>query len=432
MHRSTTSRPARFRPAATVALLAGGGLLAGTLGVAVPASADNVNTAPTSTLKGGATQLKLPYGVATTAGGATYVANPGDTSILSFAADARTGAAPLRRISGPATLLSVPVAVALDANGFVYVSNAGGNGSITVYAPNANGDAAPVTRILGPAGSLLGARGLDVSPGGAVTVAVATGSVVTFGPSASGTAAPVETIKGAATTLAAPFGVLRQRDGDLTVSDATGSVTTFAEGADGNQAPKTRITGGASGLVNVQDVGQDSAGHLYVVTSTSPSIRVFDEDADGGVAPLRSIAGVATGLSAPRGIEVLPDRRIKVASSVNDSVLTFAPLFPLKPPTTVKAPTKPRTVTVSGTRRSTKRVLRWSAPASTGGAAVTSYRITVTHAGDPVLTRTVSAGARKATLTRSRLARGRNRIVVRAVNRAGRGAAAVVTIRVRK
>jgi hypothetical protein len=51
---------------------------------------------------------------------------------------------PIRMIAGPATGLQAPAAVALDAHDTLYVVNAS---SVTVYAPNAAGNAHPLRMI---------------------------------------------------------------------------------------------------------------------------------------------------------------------------------------------------------------------------------------------------------------------------------------------
>ena len=55
-------------------------------------------------------------------------------------------------LSGPSTQLSQPYQIAFDAAGFMYVANAGqatGDGRVTVFAPNANGDTPPVRVLTG-------------------------------------------------------------------------------------------------------------------------------------------------------------------------------------------------------------------------------------------------------------------------------------------
>lgn len=56
---------------------------------------------------------------------------------------------PLRKIEGPHTGINGPLGIAVDTDGTIYVANNNSN-SITVYAPQASGDAAPIRTIAGP------------------------------------------------------------------------------------------------------------------------------------------------------------------------------------------------------------------------------------------------------------------------------------------
>ena len=60
---------------------------------------------------------------------------------------------------GASTGLNGPTGIALDAAGNLYVANTLGN-SITVYAPGASGDAAPVATISGGHTGLNGPIGI--------------------------------------------------------------------------------------------------------------------------------------------------------------------------------------------------------------------------------------------------------------------------------
>ena len=70
----------------------------------------------------------------------------GAGSITVYAPDAIGNALPARTVSGPNTGLFVPCGVALDSAGNIYVAN---SDSITVYTPNASGNVAPVRTIRG-------------------------------------------------------------------------------------------------------------------------------------------------------------------------------------------------------------------------------------------------------------------------------------------
>jgi hypothetical protein len=79
-----------------------------------------------------------------------YVAN--GHSILVFAPDAHGNVAPIRTIKGPHTGLTNCVSIAVDPTGIVYAGNffaQDQDGHITVHAPGADGDVAPLRTITG-------------------------------------------------------------------------------------------------------------------------------------------------------------------------------------------------------------------------------------------------------------------------------------------
>lgn len=95
-----------------------------------------------------------PYGniIVTTngEGGGTYGTQP--VAVLTFSGNATGTATPTKKISGPDTGLQNLYGVATDKNGYTYVLNSpvnytGTNCAILVFAPGANGDAAPVATI---------------------------------------------------------------------------------------------------------------------------------------------------------------------------------------------------------------------------------------------------------------------------------------------
>ena len=137
----------------------------GTDQVTVYAAGANGNVAPIRTIKGPATKLMSPSGIALDANNNIYVVSgtftdKGGTldSVNVYAAGANGNVAPIRTISGPNTRLTNPVGVAVGADGTTYVANFGKvehgyqeNPKITVYAAGANGNVAPIRIIHGTA-----------------------------------------------------------------------------------------------------------------------------------------------------------------------------------------------------------------------------------------------------------------------------------------
>ena len=146
-----------------------------------------------------------------------YVANSASNSISVYAPGASGDVAPLRVISGPNTGISNPWSVALDAAGRVYVAN---SDSITVYAPGVGGppgsptaNAAPIRAISGFSARVWGPIGLALDAAGYLYVSNATANSITVyapgsgGPLGSSAAnvAPIRTISGPRTGLSLPY-----------------------------------------------------------------------------------------------------------------------------------------------------------------------------------------------------------------------------------
>jgi hypothetical protein len=137
------------------------------------------------------------FGIAVDTGGNVYVAPfPGDQGVVVYGPTASGNATPIRTISGTATTLGVILQIAVDSNANLYVANAG-NASIDVFAPGANGNVAPTRVIAGSATTLANAMGVAVDSTGAIYVCdvadtgMDTGpSVDVFAPGANGNAAP--------------------------------------------------------------------------------------------------------------------------------------------------------------------------------------------------------------------------------------------------
>ncbi len=129
-----------------------------------------------------------------------YVVNIGK-SVTVYAADAHGHAAPNRTISGSNTELKTSIGVALDADNNIYVANV--NNSVTVYAAAANGNVAPIQAIVGPSTGLKSPRGIALGPDGRIYVMNdQKGSVTVYATGANGNVAPIQNVHGSKTGLA--------------------------------------------------------------------------------------------------------------------------------------------------------------------------------------------------------------------------------------
>jgi hypothetical protein len=102
-------------------------------------------------IKGPATDLNDPIGLAVNRDGSLFVANTGGKNVLVFARGSSGNAAPVARIEGPATQLIEPQSLAIDASGRLYVLDGPRTTSaldpkhyVRVFAGDARGNVAPL------------------------------------------------------------------------------------------------------------------------------------------------------------------------------------------------------------------------------------------------------------------------------------------------
>jgi DNA-binding beta-propeller fold protein YncE len=117
----------------------------------------NGNATPLRTLKGIATGLRKPTGLALDpALDVLFVANFDTPSITAYPRTADGDVLPLRTITGPATQLNGPLGVAVDTiHGELLVANQNPP-SLTVYNKEADGNRDPIRVLAGPVTGLLG------------------------------------------------------------------------------------------------------------------------------------------------------------------------------------------------------------------------------------------------------------------------------------
>jgi sugar lactone lactonase YvrE len=109
---------------------------------------------PIATISGSHTHLDSPNAIAVGADGKIYVGNGGfgahpgtnaGASITIYGAGSHGNVPPIAFIQGKRTALDTPTALAVDHSGYIYVVN--NSGRVTVYAPCASGDVAPIASI---------------------------------------------------------------------------------------------------------------------------------------------------------------------------------------------------------------------------------------------------------------------------------------------
>src|SRR5882724_1434550 len=119
----------------------------------------NGDIAPIRVITGPNTRLEGAAALAIDNAGYLYVANAATSVVTIYEPNAHGNAVPIRTISGDHTRLAVPMSMAIDSLGNLYVLNTGGareNRTVTVYAPTADGNAAPIAILTSIQGGLVG------------------------------------------------------------------------------------------------------------------------------------------------------------------------------------------------------------------------------------------------------------------------------------
>lgn len=275
------------------------------------------DAAPLQTIAGSNTELRQPIGIAVDRRGKIYVANVfgggsnGYGSVLIFAPGANGNAAPVGTIT---TGLNYPFGVSLDSSDNVYVANNQGQ-SVTVYAAKTY---TPIRAIFGR-NTQLYPVGLTLDASGKLYVAnfndEASGSgwITVYNAGADGDVQPIEQIHGYKTGLTDPAGgIAVDANGNIYVANGgypkPQSLLVFAAGAHGDAKPIRKISGSKTQLTWASGLALDARGRIFA-TTTSPlsgptSVLVFAPDARGNVPPVREITGDQTGLFASAGIFV--------------------------------------------------------------------------------------------------------------------------------
>lgn len=273
---------------------------------------------------------------------------------------------PARSIGGRSTKLLHPCGVAVDDAGYLYVGSSigslphghpeleGHTGMITVYAPGANGDVAPVRTIVGDRTGLDSPCDLAVRGGEVYAANYGNGSITVHRTDADGDAAPRRVVAGPATGLSGntaddagpvPVTLAVAANGALHVGANTpgwpggpvtprGTVSVFVPGARGNVAPVRKLDGTRLGFAWVNDVALDRAGNLYVANGgefasdgARGNVQVFRKGATGKKPAAVRLGGSASRVHLPRALQVLDNGSVVVLDRLPLlSLNTYAPL----------------------------------------------------------------------------------------------------------
>lgn len=261
----------------------------------------------------------------------------GDDTIRVFAPDADGDAPPERIIAGPNTGLDQPTGLAIDSKGQLYVANGGRSArkrgyeqgresgleaGITVYGPEAAGDASPIGTL---AGGLVPDEGFlphRLTFGRRDSLFVKTTALLAvFAPGATGASVPARLIVqhiprppgGKWGTSRSPERfVLDQYDSMYVLSGDT--IMVYPPGYTMKEPESRRIAGPRTGIHSATDLALDDRGWLYVADRDSSLVKVFAPGATGDVAPARRIGGPRSRLFAPGTLLLDRKRRLYVAN----------------------------------------------------------------------------------------------------------------------
>jgi hypothetical protein len=263
------------------------------------------NVAPVRNISGPLTKLALSTAIGVDQTGEIFVGNT-DGVVTVYGPEANGNVIPSRTLPVRGTGFGV------DSGNRVYISDFS---AISVFASNSN---TLVRRISGPETGLSLANGsMAIDASGRLYVANqaagpcgSRGSITIYAANASGNAAPIASLSGDKTGIGGPLDVALDAAGNIYVNSYIGAgniepgILVFSPGSQGNVPPIARITATSRvGLAldangNIYSSDQTGAGAIFVYPPLA------DLKPDGSTAPIRVISGSNTHLFEPQFIAI--------------------------------------------------------------------------------------------------------------------------------
>ena len=338
-----------------------------------------------------------------------------DGRIRVFAPGAAGDDAPERTISGPSTQLVDLANVAVGDADRIHVVTTIDPIKVLVFAPGASGNATPERVITGPSTELEDPKSLTVGPDGSIYVVCDDegfdGRVLVFAPGADGDAAPARVITGAKTGLVSPEDAAVDDAGRLHVTEWNpGFVNVYAPDASGNAEPERTISLSNPELWQSTRLDIDDEGNVYVGGYSGDRVFVFPSDAEGDDEPLIVLQGDESRIDQPWNIAVDAESTIYVGNYGSDDVTVYESL---------DKPSRVRDLVITGKAKAKEWKVSWTAPTDDGGRPVTGYQVTI-HAGDKK-THSYRVTGTTTTIGRKHTRSGAHRVSVAARNVVGAG-----------
>jgi hypothetical protein len=213
----------------------------------------------------------------------------GPQQISVYAGSEGSDTTPVRTIAGKRADLGRIGDLAVGPDGSVFVLRAGptqGDARIQVYAPNAAGDIPPVRVISGPNTGMKQSTSIAVDGSGEIYVAndiisqdrvTSAATITVYAPNATGDAMPIRTITGFGTRMSRPTGIAVARDGTLYVAnsgvwnDDHGSVKVYRAAADDGEPPRRTLMKTGTGFLEPAGLALGRDDTLYVISAAFSS-----------------------------------------------------------------------------------------------------------------------------------------------------------------
>jgi len=300
--------------------------------ITIYSAGSNGNVAPAATIKGSATGLTNPVGIALDSDGDIYVGNTSryvdphvnyPASIEMFSAGSSGNAIPSAIIAGSQTNIGYPQGIAVDSErniyttGYAVIANSS-VAAIDVYAAGSTGDVAPTAAIDGPTGLSENAIALDAngnlyvlnSSGGPV----GTGSVTEYSAGSIGDVAPNNTITSSSTGINTSQAIAVDAGGKIYVTNQfENSVGIYAAGSYATGPPIATIIGNDTGLNSPFSIGLDANDDVFVLNGND-TITIYSAGEVGDTPPMKTISIDASGNNAPTAIAVSRGGALYVAN----------------------------------------------------------------------------------------------------------------------